>query len=76
MKRSLTEELKRSLKLNGYFTRDDGNSFEKSGDRRWKSITFLGHGWVDIYEREYPASEGWGMFKVTVGEALKHHVPL
>ena len=74
--KSLTDELKRSLKLNGYREYDGGNSYEIVGDRKSKSITFLGHGWVEIYEREYPASEGWAIFKTTVGDALKHHVPL
>ena len=85
--RSLTEELKAALKMNGYIEgtisyRKPGKRkestfvvFRRSGPRRDKTITFLGHGWVEVFVREYPMEEGWSEYRTNVGRALKYAVP-
>ena len=70
--KSLTTQLKEALKMNGYH--DWGNTFRKVDSYKEKSFKFLGHGWVEVYERQYPATEGWSQFNTHVGHALENHV--
>lgn len=68
-----TDEFIRALRDNGYQEgRADGKRcFWKHADRRDLSFRLLGKGWVHVYEREYPSSEGWSMYNARVSEARK-----
>ena len=65
-----TQELQEYLLRNGFTQR--GKRFERSRswERKEVTFTFLGGGWVEKYEREYPASEGWSIKKYRVSKFL------
>jgi hypothetical protein len=66
-----TDQFVRTLLLNGFRPYRQGRkrAFEKNGDRIHTSFTLLGAGWVHVYQREYPCSEGWSIYNCRVSKA-------
>ena len=71
---NITQKIKQHLKDKGY--KERGNTFTRidSWPNREICYTFRGGGWVNLYYREFPASEGWMIKNIRLSQLWEESI--